>query len=246
MVNKNNLISSIEKYYLNGIVESVKWNIVDGTINVSFVSPNQDLIGTMKYGIELENDIIGVFNTSALLKMIGILDSDIIVSVEKQHKIPMKLLIEDKNFSLQYSLANPSVIQNVPEIYEPEFDTTFPIDVEFISRFTKAKSALGSNTKDIVRISNRLNDMKNNEVKLVLGEPTSHSNKIEFTSGAKFYKPSTEDIPFNSLHIREILVSNKDGLKEGTGYLSSEGLLKLEFKTETGDSVYYLPKLQIS
>lgn len=246
MVNKNNLISSIEKYYLNGIVESVKWNIVDGTINVSFVSPNQDLIGTMKYGIELENDIIGVFNTSALLKMIGILDSDIIVSVEKQHKIPMKLLIEDKNFSLQYSLANPSVIQNAPEICEPEFDTTFPIDVEFISRFTKAKSALGSNTKDIVRISNRLNDMKNTEVKLVLGEPTSHSNKIEFTSGAKFYKSSTEDIPFNSLHIREILVSNKDGLKEGTGYLSSEGLLKLEFKTETGDSVYYLPKLQIS
>lgn len=246
MINKNNLISSIEKYHLNGIVESVKWNIVEGLMNINFISPNQDLVGFLKYDIELENDTIGVFNTSALLKMIGILDSDIIIGIEKQHKIPMKLLIEDKNFSLQYSLANPSVIQNVPEIHEPEFDTTFPIDVDFISRFTKAKSALGSNTKDIVRISNRLNEMKNTEVKLVLGEPTSHSNKIEFTSSAKFYRPSTEDIPFNSLHVREILVSNKDGLKEGIGYLSSEGLLKLEFKTETGDSIYYLPKLQIS
>lgn len=246
MINKNNLTSNIEKYYLNGIVESVKWNISGNTLNTTFISPNQDLVGKMKCSVELEDGTIGIFNTSALLKMLSILDSDILVNVEKQHKTPIKLLIEDKNFSLQYSLADPSVIQNPPEIQEPEYDTTFPIDGEFISRFIKAKTALGSNTKDIVRISNRLNEMKNTEVKLVLGEPTSHSNKVEFTSVAKFYKPSVEDIPFNSLHIREILNANKNDIQEAMGYLSSEGLLKLEFKTETGTSIYYLPKLQVS
>ena len=35
-------------------------------------------------------------------------------------------------------------------------------------------------------------------------------------------------------------------MTEAKGYLSTQGLLKLEFKTETGTSVYYLPELQIS
>lgn len=244
MINKLNLVSNIGKYYLNGIVESVKWNVYDKKINVTFVSPNQDLVGSIEADLDLEDGTLGIFNTSGLLKMLGILDMDILINVEKQHKAATKLLIEDSNFSLQYSLADPFIIQPTPEIAEPEYEITFDIDSEFITRFSKAKSALGSNIKEIVRVSTITTTDGNKEVKLVLGEPTSHSNKIEFTTPAEFETIHPEYLLFNSAHIKEILNANKDDLVEATGTLSINGLLKLKFTSETGISTYYLPELR--
>ena len=113
-------------------------------------------------------------------------------------------------------------------------------------RFAKAKGALGSNVKDIFRMSTITNDEGNKQVKFVLGEPTSHSNKVEFTTEASFENLHDGFVSFNSAYVKEILNANKDDMTEAKGYLSTQGLLKLEFKTETGTSVYYLPELQIS
>jgi hypothetical protein len=176
--------------------------------------------------------------------MLGILDMDILINVEKQHKVPTRLLIEDSNFSLQYSLADPFIIQTTPEIAEPEYEINFNIDSEFITRFSKSKSALGSNVKEIFRISTITTIDGNKEVKLVLGEPTSHSNKIEFTSPAEFEVTHSDSLSFNSAQVKEILNANKDDLIEATGELSTSGLLKLKFTSEIGTSVYYLPELR--
>jgi hypothetical protein len=245
MIKKLNLVENIEKYHLNGIVESVKWNISNNKLHVDFVSPHQDLVGHVECDIKLEDSTLGIFNTSSFLKLINILDADIEVTVEKQHKTPNKLLIEDSNFSLQYSLADPNIIQPSPSISEPEYEIKFNIDSEFIVRFSKAKSALGSNTKDIFRIASIINQDGNKEVKLTLGDPTSHSNKIEFTSLAEYEGVPSNNIPFNSSHVKEILSANKDNWETATGYLSTNGLLKLEFANETSKSTYYLPELRI-
>ena len=246
MINKLDLVANIEKYYLNGTVESVKWNIVNNRLNVGFVSPNQDLVGRIECDVKLDDGTLGIFNTSGLLKMLSILDMDVIINVEKTHKVPTKLQIEDSNFSLQYSLADPYIIQTTPEITEPEYEVSFVVDSEFIMRFAKAKGALGSNVKDIFRMSTITNDEGNKQVKFVLGEPTSHSNKVEFTTEASFENLHDGFVSFNSAYVKEILNANKDDMTEAKGYLSTQGLLKLEFKTETGTSVYYLPELQIS
>lgn len=244
MINKLNLVSNIGKYYLNGIVESVKWNVHDKKINVTFVSPHQDLVGSIEADLDLEDGTLGIFNTSGLLKMLSILDMDILINVEKQHKASTKLLIEDSNFSLQYSLADPFIIQPTPEIAEPEYEITFNIDSEFITRFSKAKNALGSNIKEIVRLSTIVTPDGNKEVKLILGEPTSHSNKIEFTTPSEFEITHSEYLLFNSYHVKEILNANKDDLIEAVGLLSVNGLLKLKFTSEIGISTYYLPELR--
>jgi hypothetical protein len=246
MINKLDLVANIEKYYLNGTVESVKWNIVNNRLNVGFVSSNQDLVGRIECDIKLDDGTLGIFNTSGLLKMLSILDMDVIINVEKTHKVPTKLQIEDSNFSLQYSLADPYIIQTTPEITEPGYEVSFVVDSEFIMRFAKAKGALGSNVKDIFRMSTITNDEGNKQVKFVLGEPTSHSNKVEFTTEASFENLHDGFVSFNSAYVKEILNANKDDMTEAKGYLSTQGLLKLEFKTETGYSVYYLPELQIS
>ena len=90
-----------------------------------------------------------------------------------------------------------------------------------------------------------INNDGNKEVKLILGEPTSHSNKIEFTTSAKFDIADSKQTPFNSAYVKEILNANKDEIIDAKGYLSTQGLLKLEFTTESGKSIYYLPEIQI-
>jgi hypothetical protein len=244
MIKKLDLVENIEKYYLGGIVEGVKWNISNKKLHIDFVSPHQDLVGHIECDIDLADGVLGIFNTSALLKLLSILDMDILITIEQQFKTPVKLLIEDSNFSLQYSLADPYVIAPSPSIDEPEYEITFTIDAEFITRFSKAKSALGSNTKDICRLSTTVHEDGNKQVKFVLGEPTSHSNKIEFTCDASYNESHSNILPFNSAHIKEILNANKNDITEAQGSISMKGLLKLEFITETGKSIYYLPELR--
>ena len=171
---------------------------------------------------------------------------DVIINVEKTHKVPTKLQIEDSNFSLQYSLADPFIIQTTPAISEPEYDITFEVNSEFIMRFAKAKGALGANTKEIFRMSTAVNDEGNKIVKIILGEPTSHSNKVEFTTEASFNEMHIGYLSFNSAYVKEILNASKDDLVEAKGYISTQGLLKLELTTETGKAIYYLPEVQIS
>jgi hypothetical protein len=84
----------------------------------------------------------------------------------------------------------------------------------------------------------------NKQVKFILGEPTSHSNKIEFTCDASYESDQSNILPFNSAHIKEILNANKNDITEAKGSISIKGLLKLEFITETGVSTYYLPELR--
>lgn len=241
MIEKLNLVSNIEKYHLGGVVESVKWTFSGGKMVVNFVSPNQDLVGSVICNMEMEDGIIGIFNTNALLKMINILDKEINVNVEKQFQAPVKLLIEDPNFSLQYSLADPFIIQNAPTINEPAYDVFFRIDLDFIQRFSKAKSALGPNVKEVFKISCVESKKGGKEVKLILGEPTSHSNKIEFSTVAEFETLSTKALSFNSAYVKEILNANKAETEGAKGYLSFEGMLKLDF----GNATYYLPELQL-
>jgi hypothetical protein len=244
MIQKLDLVANIEKYYLNGNVESVKWNIVNNRLHIDFVSPHQDLVGHVECNLNLEDGVLGIFNTSSLLKMLSVLDMDILINVEKQHKTPTRLSIEDSNFSLQYSLADPYVIAPSPTIDEPEYEVIFPVNAEFILQFSKAKNALGSNTKDICRISPSTHLDGNKQIKFILGEPTSHANKIEFSCDAQYDDIKSTTLTFNSSHIKEILNANKSDIIEANGHISVKGLLKLEFKTETGVSTYYLPELR--
>jgi hypothetical protein len=247
MIQKLDIISSIEKYHLNGIVESVKWEIKNKTLTVDFISPSQDLVGCVVYNnIDLEDGTLGIFNTSALLKMINILEAKILINVENQYKVPVRMHIEDSNYSVQYALADLYVIPNIPDISEPEYDVTFQIDRELASRFIKAKNALGSNVKEICKLNTDKDIEGNPQIKFVLGDSSSHSNKVEFAVNASYDALLKKPVNFNSAHIKEILNNNKEEFTSAIGYVSKEGLLKLEFIFTSGNAVYYLPELQLS
>jgi anti-sigma28 factor (negative regulator of flagellin synthesis) len=47
MISKNKLQSIISKYYLGGKVESVKWKVENGQLNIDFMAPTKDMIGKL-------------------------------------------------------------------------------------------------------------------------------------------------------------------------------------------------------
>jgi hypothetical protein len=58
-------------------------------------------------------------------------------------------------------------------------------------------------------------------------------------------KQEKVEIPFNSDMFRNILKENKD-LESGNIYLSYQGLMKLEFKSEDTTSTYYMVRREES
>ncbi len=70
MIQKNTLQSIISKYYLNGLVESVKWEIKDKKLTIQFMSPEKDMLGKVEFKkIDLDNVNIAIFNTTQLNKL---------------------------------------------------------------------------------------------------------------------------------------------------------------------------------
>ncbi len=145
------LLDVIEKYHLGGLVERVKISVNNKTLTSKFIATNKNLIGEITApNIELEDCEFGVYDTSQLLKLLGITDKLLTLNIEKKGKIANKLLIADADYNLEYTLADTMLTPSIPSFDEPSYDMEANIDKEFIDKFVKAKKAL---TTDIFTIS---------------------------------------------------------------------------------------------
>jgi hypothetical protein len=107
----------IEKYHLGGLVERVKINIVDKTLTTKFISAQKNLVGSLEApNIELPDCEFGIYDTSQLLKLIGITNHFLVLDVEMNKGIANKLLIADNEFNLEYALADTMLTPSVPAI----------------------------------------------------------------------------------------------------------------------------------
>ena len=56
MINKLELQNIINKYYLNGTIEAVKWDVSDNNLNIKFTAPTREMIGEITHNnFKLEN-----------------------------------------------------------------------------------------------------------------------------------------------------------------------------------------------
>ena len=76
------------------------------------------------------------------------------------------------------------------------------------------------------------------------GDEQGHNNKITYQMYGKI-KPDNVEIPFNSDMFINILKENKD-LDSGFIYLSYQGLMKLQFKSEDTVCEYYMVRKEES
>ena len=179
MINKLELQSVINKYFLNGMVESVKWTTENNALDIDFQSPNKDMIGRVKHtNFPLENSVIAVYDTSKLNKLLGITSGEVVLELEKTQAVYTKLIISDFNYTLNFSLTDLLLIQDLGNVTDPNnYEITGTLDEEKISAIIKAHNALESDNM-IVRIGQNLDG--EDCLILTFGDNSNHTNKIDY------------------------------------------------------------------
>lgn len=231
------LESIIKKYYLSGIVDTVKWVGEGESTRIAFLSKNQNLMGDIisKTPMVEQLDKIGVFSTKKLLKILSIFSEDAKLSVKGN-----KLNLKDKKFDVNFSLCDIDLIQNNPEVEEPPvYNQVVGVDKDFIEDFLSASKAIES---EVFKISY---DPFLKNIQFILGDvKNSYSDKIalsketnpEYEFGKEF-----ADMVFPLNEFREMLSSNKDATNATLSIFEDQGgMVKLYFDNEEYTSKYFL------
>ena len=163
-------------------------------------------------------------------------------SLEKGKSVYTKMHFADNAFNLTYALADPLLIGKVGAVTEPEWDTTLYLEKEHVDNLVKAKNALTGIGSMTIKVDVDLNG--DNMCVFTFGDEQGHNNKITYQMYGKI-KPDNVEIPFNSDMFRNILKENKD-LDSGFIYLSYQGLMKLQFKSEDTVCEYYMVRKEES
>ena len=236
MINKLKLQSVINKYYL-GLNESVKWSIVDNNLEINFMTPTKDVIGSVVCeDFELENASLAIYDTKKLQNLISICNGDLLLELEKTNKVPTKLKISDMNFNLNYALSDPLLINKVGTVNVPDWVVELNLTLKDIENIIKAKSALAGIDNMLVTTTQDLD--ANDVVEFIFGDESGHNNKITYQIIGDI-KEQNMKLPFNSDILKTILQANKD-MEGGKLYLSTMGLMKLEFSNNGISSEYFI------
>jgi hypothetical protein len=244
MINKVELQSVINKYYLNGLVEAVKWDIQDSNLNIKFTAPTREMIGEISHDdFKLENSSFGISNTSQLLKLINITAGEVMLSFIKNNKIYNKLIIADQQFTVNYSLADILTIPKTGAYNgSSEFEIELELTNEIINTLIKAKSALAESTTVMINPYSSLDG--DPQLELIFGGDIEYANKVSYYLNINKNTNQDFKLAFNSDLLKEILSCNKDAT-ESKMYVNLEGLIKLEFKTSKTTSTYYIVKKDV-
>lgn len=233
MIDKRKLVDSIEKYYLNGLTEAVKFNIKNNVLHIPFSTTNRDVVGEVTFPIELPNAEFGIFETSPLLKLLNILDTNLDIQYKETFGIVEKLLIEDNQYKMMFSVSDISLIPKTPNVIDVTYQLTYTMEPDFVTRFVDCKKALGSDIKTFTL------EPHNETARIILGDPSGYANKLEFSI------PSvTEGMPFAPLLfpsdvLREILVANKN-FDTAEMKVNEQGLMNLIFTEGDAVSQYFI------
>jgi len=234
---KQSLNRFVSKYNLAGLVESVKWESKDGSLNTSFISDDKSVLGsvTMKE-FEGTNATFGVYDTSKLTKMLSVLGNDVEFSINDIDGKPVSLKFKDGSTSVNYMLADLSVIPNVPDLKQlPDFDVEIKLDSNFINKFIKAKGALADE-------NNFTFLCKDGKSQIILGYSNINTNRIVIDVDANC-SGEIQPISFSATYLKEILVANREAT-DATLKISSQGLSHIHFEIDNYESNYYLVEIQ--
>lgn len=234
MIAKNTLQSIISKYYLGGKVESVKWVVEDKKLHIDFMAPTKDMIGRLSCdNFPISTDgTLAIFNTTQLNRLLNVLAGDLMLDTERTKAVLTKLIIQDSKASINYSLADPIMIQKAGEVDENiDWKVQATLENEDFHTFVRAASSIQGN--EIVTLAASKDSIDTPIINFVFGERMEFSNKVEFQVNATFGNDVREDnkIPFNSEMLREIFNANKTSDECHLSFVD-DGLLRLIFTSE--------------
>jgi len=234
---KQKLNRFVQKYTLAGLVESVKWESKDGSLSTSFISDDKSVLGNVTMTeFEGSNVTLGVYDTTKLVKMISVLGDAVDFAISDIDGKAVSLKFKDKSTSVNYMLADLSVIPNVPDLKQlPNFDIKIKLDSTFINTFIKAKGAL-ADENNFTFVS------KNGKSEIILGHSNINTNRISIDVDAEV-GGDVSPISFSATYLKEILVANKEA-SDATLNISTQGLSHIHFEIDQYTSDYYLVEIQ--
>ncbi len=238
-MNKTTLLTFVDKYSLNGSVESVKWTVSqkENQIKTSSITDDKSVLSfvTIKETAGIEDSEFGVNDTSKLKKMSSVLSDDINISLDVNNGKITSLTLRDANADVQYVTADISVIPVVPNLKKlPDFNLQIPLTKEFVTSFVKAKGALSD-----VNTFTVMHDKKG-KLKFVIGFSSVNSNRISLDVKAVEGKDKVKSpIHFSAKYLKEILTANSD-CENAILNISDDGLANVSFENEKFSSAYYL------
>jgi hypothetical protein len=229
---KASLEQFINRYNLGGEVESVKITSTDSEMKVSFISDDKTLLGevTSKEG-EFPNGEFGVYTTSQLKALLGVLESSMDVDSTESY-----IKFSDKGTSVNYMLADLSVIPVVPDLKAvPPMNVQITLDDDFTSKFIKSKGALSESDTFTF-------ECKGGKGEIILGYSSINTNRISMKVECKC-DGDVSPISFSAKYLKEILNANR-GSKSANLQISSQGLANIEFEKDNLTSKYYLVEIK--
>ena len=234
-MNKQKLVRFINKYYLNGIADSVvlKSNSNEQKLFTKFVSSDKTLLGVIQMDSwNFEDANIGVYTTEQLLKLLSVLDEDITVSLTKSEDKAISLKISDLLSSVNYMLSDTSIINEPPQLQNiPNFELSINVTPTIINKFISGKSALPDTTTFTV-ITNETS------TKLVIGYSSVNTNRVTIPVITSDFT-SIDNVSFNAEYFSQILLANKE-CESAILQVSSQGLIKIDFKIDNYVATYWL------
>ena len=234
-MNKQKLVRFINKYYLNGIADSVvlKSNSSEQKLVTRFVSSDKTLLGIIQMDRwNFEDATIGVYTTEQLLKLLSVLDEDINVTITKSGDKTISMKISDSLSSVNYMLSDPSIINEPPQLQNiPNFELSINVTPSVINKFISGKSALQDTTTFTVVTDET-------STKLVIGYSTVNTNRVTIPVITSEFS-QIDKVSFNAEYFSNILVANKE-CESAFLQISSEGLAKINFKIDDYKSTYWL------
>lgn len=235
---KEKLVSFINRYYLAGNTDSVKLVVKEGQLLCSFISSNQNVIGEVTLqSVDMEDAELAVYTTSQLLKMLSVLDDSVEIKFVKVGDKVFSMIVEDKNTSITYMLADLSVIKAVPKVKTlPQFDVSINITKEFSEKFLKAKNGMPE-AENFAVVSDAISS------EILLNYSTVNTNRIKFSVDATSNNKLGATC-FSANIFKEILTANK-GAESGVFEVSGQGLARVTFTGKDFNSTYYLVQLSI-
>jgi hypothetical protein len=234
---KQKLNRFVSKYNLAGLVESVKWESKDGSLNTSFISDDKSVLGSVSMNeFEGTDATLGVYDTTKLTKMLSVLGDGVDFSISDIDGKAVSLKFKDGSTSVNYMLADLSVIPNVPDLKQlPNFDIKIKLDSNFINKFIKAKGALADE-------NNFTFVCKNGKAQIILGHSNINTNRISIDVDAECGE-DVSPISFSATYLKEILVANREA-SDATLNISTQGLSHIHFEIDEYTSDYYLVEIQ--
>jgi hypothetical protein len=235
-MNKNNLLKFIQKYSLGGLIESVAWNAEGTKLSVRFISDDKTLLGEVEYNAYTSTPInVGIYTTSLLKNMIGVLDNDLTLKVDKAGDKSVSLKFVSDETETSYQLADLGVIPPVPDLKTlPNFGISIDMASNMIDKFIKAKGALTD--IDTFTIFTEGSDLK-----MAIGYSAISTNRVTFNV-QKDYTEIVKPISFSAKYLKEILTANKEATSAKLK-VSTDGLSNVEFQIDDFVCKYYLVEI---